>query len=156
MMRRAIAWATVTLHIKQYTTPEDSLTHIDIEQTATGGIKGTTELRTLDWQDREHSDHMFGELKGKSRWIETGSAEWAALDGFMKENWLEGEAENAGPKGERHVHSFVVNEERGWTAEQIWGFAIVAGERYYARRIVVAKGDTVLKVMLVYDWQGKQ
>jgi hypothetical protein len=40
-MRKAIGLATVTLHTKQY--EEDGVTHIDIDQTATGGIKGTTE-----------------------------------------------------------------------------------------------------------------
>jgi len=39
--RKAIGLATLTLHTKQY--EKDGVTHIDIEQTATGGIKGTTE-----------------------------------------------------------------------------------------------------------------
>lgn len=40
--------ATITLAVKQYR-DDDGVEHIDIEQTATGGIKGTTENRTLDW-----------------------------------------------------------------------------------------------------------
>lgn len=46
--RRAISLATITLDIKQYR-DDEGVEHIDIEQTATGGIKGTTENRTLDW-----------------------------------------------------------------------------------------------------------
>jgi hypothetical protein len=40
---------------------QDGTEHIDIAQTLTGGIKGTTELRTLDWQERQHSDESHGE-----------------------------------------------------------------------------------------------
>jgi hypothetical protein len=54
------------------------------------------------------------------------------------------------------VESFVNNEEKEWTAEQIWGFAIVDSQRYYTRRVVVKKGEEALKVRLVYNWQGKK
>jgi hypothetical protein len=154
MMRKAIAWATVTLSIKQYV-DDTNLTHIDTDQTATGGIKGTQELRQLDWIERPHDDHIFGKLVGKSRWIATGTPEYEALQAFMREGWLE-EGEQGGPNGESHVHSWVVNEEKGWTAEQIWGFAMVEEKRYYVRRVVVTKGKEVLSVRLVYDWQGTE
>jgi hypothetical protein len=148
LTRKAIAFATVTLHVKQYV-DENGVTHIDIDQTATGGIKGTTELRALDWVEREHVDHIFGELKGKNRW----STLDATNDAFLKEGWLEGDEENSGPNGERHMQGYVVNTKSGWTGDQMWGFAIVDGKRYYVRRVVVAKGDKVLKTRLVYDWQ---
>jgi hypothetical protein len=153
LTRKAIAFATVTLHCKQYTS-EDGHTHIDIEQTATGGIKGTTELRELDWTERSHVDHIFGSMKGKSRWITIDNPE--IPDDFLKEGWIEGEEENGGPNGERHIESFVDNEEKGWTGEQIWGFAIIDGKRYYTRRIIITKGSEALKVRLVYNWQGKK
>ena len=149
-MRKAIALATVTLHIKQYTT-EDGHTHIDIDQTATGGIKGTTENRELDWTERSHSDGIFGNLKGKSRWITLDAVE----DPFLKDGWLEGDEENGGPNGEKFVESYVVNEEKGWTGDQIWGFAIVDEKRYYTRRVTIKKGDESMSVRLVYNWQGK-
>lgn len=147
--RKAIALATVTLHVKQYI-DDAGLTHIDIDQTATGGIKGTSEIRTLDWVEREHNDHIFGDLKGKNRWCTLDVPD----DAFLKDGWLEGEEENSGPNGERHMQGFVVNEKNGWTGEQIWGFAIIDGKRYYTRRVVVSKGDKVLKTRLVYDWQS--
>jgi hypothetical protein len=161
LTRRAIAWATITLHTKQYVSSggdeDDGVTHIDIEQTATGGIQGTTEQRTLDWRERAHEDHLFGALKARSRWTDVADdGVWGALDPFLVDGWLEGEGERGGPAGERHVQSWAVNEERGWTAEQIWGFAVVEGERYYVRRVVVTKDETVLKVRTVYDWQGRK
>lgn len=148
LTRRAISWATITLHVKQYF-DDKGITHIDIDQTVSGGINGTTELRELDWMEREHSDHLFGKLKGKSRWVELDNAE--ITDPFLKDGWEDGTP--AGPNGEKFIQAWVVSEEKGWTADQIWGFAVVDGARYYVRRVVVQKGDTVLKVRLVYDWQ---
>jgi len=147
--RKAISFATVTLHVKQYTT--DGITHIDIDQTATGGIKGTTELRELNWTFREHDDHIFGHLKGKSRWLNLDLVE----DTWMKEGWLEGDEEKGGPGGEKHIQSYVENEKVGWTGDQIWGFSEIDGKRYYVRRVTIVKGDTTLKVRLVYDFQAK-
>jgi hypothetical protein len=150
LTRKAIGFATVTLHVKQYN-DDNAVTHIDIDQTATGGIKGTSENRTLDWTFREHQDHIFGKLNGKNRWVTLDLVD----DDFLTAEWLEGEEEKAGPKGETHVQSFVQNDEKGWTAEQIWGFATIDGKRYYTRRVTVKKGSEALKVRLVYDWQGK-
>jgi len=148
--RKAIGLATITLHVKQYV-DEKGHTHVDIEQTATGGIKGTTELREFDWQERSHTDHIFGALKGRSRWLGLDIVE----DPFLKDGWLEGEEEASGPEGEKHMESYVV-AEKGWTGDQIWGFAIIDGQRYHTRRVVITKGDTVLKARLVYNFQGKK
>jgi len=149
--RRAIGLATVTLDVKQYV-GDDGKPHIDIDQTATGGIKGTFEKRTLDWEIRAHTDHIFGDLKGRSRYLNLDAVE----DPFLKDGWLEGDEEKGGPNGEVHIESWVENEERGWTADQIWGFAIIDGQRYYTRRVTVKKGDEVQNVRLVYNWQGKK
>lgn len=148
--RKAISLATVYLSVKQYT-DDAGHTHIDIIQTATGGIKGTTELRELDWVEREHEDHLFGKLKGKSRWITLEDVD----EPFNKEGWLEGDEESSGPNGEKHIQSFVNNEEKGWTANQTWGFAIIDGQRYYVRRVVVKKGDEALMARLVYNFTKK-
>ncbi|KAH8594924.1 hypothetical protein B0O99DRAFT_594973 [Bisporella sp. PMI_857] len=148
LTRKAIGLATVTLHVKQYV--EDGTTHIDIDQTATGGIKGTTELRVLNWTPREHEDHIFGSLKGKSRWLTPELLD--TLDEHLKEGWIGTDEEKGGPNGEKFLESFVENEKAGWTAQQVWGFAIVEGERRYTRRVVVTKGETVLKIRMVYNW----
>lgn len=148
--RKAISLATVSLACKQYK-DEQSVTHIDIEQTATGGLKGTTELRVLDWSLREHDDQIFGKLKGQTRW----STFQDITENFLKEGWLDGDEEKAGPEGEKHVESSVVNEEKGWKAQQIWGFAIVDGQRYHVRRVVVTKGKEALMVRLVYNFVKK-
>lgn len=149
--RKAIALATITLHVKQYA-GEDGIIHIDIDQTATGGIKGTTELRELDWEEREHEDHIFGKLKGRSRWVSLDQVN----DAWAKEGWLTGDKEKGGPEGQLFMESYVDQQEKGWQGDQIWGFAIIDGQRYYTRRVVITKGDKVLKVRMVYNWQGKK
>ena len=147
LTRKAIGFATITLHTKQYT-DSDNITHIDIDQTATGGIKGTTEIRVLNWTEREHDDHIFGRVKGRSRWL----ANFDEIeDPFLKEGWLDVDSEKGGPNGELHIESSVVNQEKGWTAQQVWGFAIVDGKRHYTRRVIVTKGKEVVKVRLVYN-----
>lgn len=68
---------------------------------------------------------------------------------------MTGDEEKGGPNGELWVQSFAENQEKGWTGDQVWGFAIIDGVRYYTRRVVIKKGDKVLKVRLVYNWSGK-
>ena len=51
--------------------------------------------------------------------------------------------------------SWVESTDKGWTAEQIWGFEMVDGERRYTRRVVVAKGKTAILGWLVYDYVSK-
>ncbi|KAL4736033.1 hypothetical protein BDV11DRAFT_211583 [Aspergillus similis] len=56
------------------------------------------------------------------------------------------------------VHTFVRNlRGNGWTAEQIWGFEVINGERRHTRRVVVAntKGQYVL-ARLVYKNVGEE
>ena len=49
-----------------------------------------------------------------------------------------------------------VDAEKGWTGDQIWGFAIIDGKRYYTRRVKIVKGKDILKVRMVYNWGGKK
>jgi hypothetical protein len=70
----------------------------------------------------------------------------------LTEGWLD---EKVGPNGEGFVQNWAINEENGWTAEQIWGFSMIKGQRYKTRKILVTKGDTVLPLTLAYEWKGK-
>lgn len=157
MVRKAIGLATLTLHVKQYegppkppSTSTEPAVHIDITQTATGGIKGTTESRCVDTQWREHSDWLFGNCRGHSAWRSLDEIE----DPFLKKGWLTGEAEAKAPGGKTFMLSHVENVDYGWTASQIWGFQEVNGERRYVRNIVVAKDDQKVEIRLVYDYLG--
>lgn len=160
MTRKVVGLATVTLDAKQYNGPPSppgeptapEVTHIEIDQTGTGGMKGSTEKRCLDHLFRDHKDWLFGSCRGQSKWIKAEEIEdkWLAGNG----EWLEGEEEKGGPNGETHVLSHVESVDNGWTATQIWGFQLVGGERKYVRHIVVAKGAERVELKLVYDYLG--
>lgn len=144
LTRKAIGLATVTLHIKEYV-DESGVTHVDIQQTATGGVKGTAENRTLDDTFREHSDWLFGSVKGRTGWV-ASKAEIA--DEFLQKGWEASQAE--------FVVGYVESLDNGWTARQVWGFQEVNGERRHARNIVVAKGSERVEMRLVYDFYSAE
>lgn len=142
LTRKAIGLATVTLLIKQY--EKDGVVHVDIDQLATGGVKGTTELRQLDNAEGVHDDHVFGKCKGRSRWVKVADVE----DARLRQNWrpetLEAET----------IESNVENESAKWVAKQIWGFQDKNGKRYYARNVVILKGKERKEATLFYDYVG--
>lgn len=87
--RKAISWGTITLHVKHYRVDSEEgdkkIEKIDIEQTITGGIPGTTENRTLTWTERENEDHLFGSVIGKSRRIKAEELE----EEWLKTGWTD-------------------------------------------------------------------
>jgi hypothetical protein len=159
LTRKAIGAATVTLHVKHYAL-EDGTVKIDIDQVLSGGLKGSVEERTLDWQWRGHTDYLFGTVKGHNRYntlaavLEEAKGKGVTEEDaqFLAEGWLKETEEG------EVMESFVENEGNQWTAWQIWGFAEVGGERRYVRRIVVRKTagkEEVRRVRLVYDFAGE-
>ncbi|OJD19634.1 hypothetical protein AJ78_00365 [Emergomyces pasteurianus Ep9510] len=175
LTRKAIGLATVTLKISQKKNDAGTV-QMDIDQLLTGGIKGTAEHRSLDWSERPHKDHIFGEVIGQSRFIKAGEA---GADGRRRPNvdvqtktgneaedaavakFLRGEILANGDltdgfvvdeANEDFLQSWVRSQESGWTGEQIWGFEIIDGVRRYTRRVVVAKDGNVEKVRLVYTF----
>lgn len=141
MTRKAIGIATVTLHVKQYK-DDAGVVHIDIEQTASGGIKGTTELRHLDGVTGEHEDQVFGKVRGQASWVKISDVKHP----FLAKGWLpeteQGEA----------IKSDAESVSNGWKAEQIWGFEDIKGERRYVRHVVITKGGKEKTGRLVYDY----
>lgn len=181
-LRKALPYATVTLHVHEYADSADpKIYHIDVDQVITGGITGTKEVRTLDWTSREHVDNIFGAVSGKSRHFrgEKGRpaieyqtsvgkpeddakvqkflrgeilADGSASDGFIIDN----EGEEFGEGEGLFVQSFVESKDNGWTAEQIWGFEIVDGERRHTRRVAVVKNGQVELARLVYTFEARR
>lgn len=157
LTRKLVTSVTLTLDIKQFSAPPSppaeasapAVIHIEIEQTGTGGMKGTSEKRCLDNVFRDHKDWLFGHVKGQTRWA---NAEDVEEDAFLKSGWLEGEEEKKGPNGESHVLSYVESYDDGWTATQVWGFKTIEGERRHVRNVVIAKGSERVELQLVYDY----
>lgn len=143
MTRKAIGLATITLTIS-HTKNADGFDQIDIDQVGTGGIKGTTENRTLNNVEKTHSDHIFGEVTGTSYWTKLSEV----TDDFLKNGWL--------PESQEGdvISTNVVNKKDGWSAKQIWGFEQVNGERRYVRHALVEKDGKRVDTRLVYDYKG--
>lgn len=142
--RKALSIATVTLRVNHYTS-DDQKEHIDVSQTVTGGIKGTDENRILDWQERPHSDHIFGNVVGQSRRREIMDVD----DDFLSKGWDDTTKEHG------TIESWVVCGEGNWTAHQIWGFQVIDGERRYVRHLkFVSNNDNRKDKTLVYDYIG--
>ncbi|KAL2005636.1 hypothetical protein VTN00DRAFT_10129 [Thermoascus crustaceus] len=194
--RKAISYATITLSISEYAEADPAadnkpIVHIDVEQTATGGIRGTTEKRVLSWVEREHSDHIFGNCVGQSRFVrgskdENGKVrpdvdvqtkiggngvddntvrrflrgeilpDGTETEGFLVEEAKEGDGVELGEGEGIWVQSWVKNKDVGWTAEQVWGFETINGERRYTRRVVVAKDGQYQLGRLVYTFLGRK
>jgi len=179
IMRKTLSYATVTIYIHEYPDSEKpEIYHVDGQQVITGGIQGTKECRTLDWQEREHVDHIFGTLHGRSRHFSGVKGE----DGTVRPaleiqtsvgkpeadakvfKFLTGETLVDGSKSEGFavdeeavfMQSFVKNQDSGWTAEQVWGFEIVDGERRHTRRVVVTKNGEVEMARLVYAFKARR
>ncbi|KAF2459804.1 hypothetical protein BDY21DRAFT_299125 [Lineolata rhizophorae] len=165
LMRQTLKLATVTVGLRQYA-DSAGVTHVDAAQTLTGGIPGTTERRVLDWRWREHADHIFGELRGRSRFCDLGRDLGDGAAGpeedreFLRAGW----GREMRAEGGKAIESFVENEKAGWTGWQVWGFEddVKAngedgpGERRYVRHVVVRKGEEAVRIKMIYDYIGRE
>ncbi|KAI9732740.1 MAG: hypothetical protein M1818_007474 [Claussenomyces sp. TS43310] len=144
LLRKAIGVATVTFDISQKKTAE-GVDQFETEQRGTGGLKGTTEVTTLDDTPRETEDYVFGRVKSSSRWIQTAEI----ADEFLKSGWepavLEGEV----------VLTTAECAKVGWKSQTAWGFQVFDGKRYYTRRQVATKGKDRVECVMPYDYKPK-
>jgi len=150
LKRRAISMATVTLYVKHYK-DESGVEYIEIDQRLTGGIPGTIEKRILDWTDREHSDSLYGAVVGKSRRVQLDEIE----NEFLKKGWLQDTEQHGAINA--YAQSDTPKSGTSWTADQIWGFELVGGERRYARHVdFIGPEREHIQVRLVYDFYASE
>jgi len=147
LIRKAIGMITVTLVTKSYT-DDDGTYHVDIEQPGAAGIKGTTELRTVNGTWSEHEDHIFGAVKGTTNWKKLSEYKDDDEGNWLAKGWNAETVESG-----EVIDSYAESIKNGWVAIQAWGFEDISGERRYVRHVVVKKGDKVIKAKLVYDFQ---
>lgn len=153
--RKAIRYGTITLHIRHYRVdPEQGqgdqkIEKIDIDQTISGGIPGTSENRTLTWQERENNDHLFGPVIGKSRRVKADELdiEW------LKEGWTDDTYEHG--LVQAWAASDTPRSGTTWIGNQTWGIEKINGERRYTRHVDFTgpKGEKV-QTKLIYDYLG--
>jgi len=146
--RLAISNATIYLDVRHYK-DEQAVEHIDIVQTLSGGFGGTTEVRTLDWEERPHEDKIFGSVIGKSRRVSLTETE--IPEEFLRNGWTDDVQKH------HTIHGIVVSAgtDKTWRAEQTWGFEVIDGTRYYVRHVFFTGPEKeVIKARLVYDYTG--
>lgn len=171
-MRKAISLGTVSLSIKHYRVdseeePGKKIEKIDISQTITGGIPGTTENRTLVWKEKENYDHLFGSVIGKSRRVKADDLD----EEWLKEGWtddtlghglVQAYAESNTPKsgmtwvGNQVRAEIKCIQRRLFNRNQTWGMEMINGERRYARHVdfIGPSGEPDrVKVKLIYDYR---
>ncbi|KAF2017747.1 hypothetical protein BU24DRAFT_460754 [Aaosphaeria arxii CBS 175.79] len=96
-IRKSIALATIRLQITQHEDPplppnssKEKVQHIVCSQTASG-LKGTSEYHCADNQFRDHSDWLFGAVRGKAEWLELEELD----EPFLKKGWDSGAQHHA-------------------------------------------------------------
>ncbi|KAL2167382.1 hypothetical protein VTG60DRAFT_1371 [Thermothelomyces hinnuleus] len=158
IVRKAVSWATISGTITQ-TKDEKGRTIIRVEQTATGGLKAETETVQLDGSEQVHESAVFGSQRVRSRWLDLTSEHPAPgvsskeeIDPYLGEDWLEEEPE--GSPG--HVWVTATNDRAGWRVDQVWGFALVDGQRYHVKKFVATKGEGRVSARMVYAWVRAQ
>ncbi|KAL2158314.1 hypothetical protein VTH06DRAFT_4635 [Thermothelomyces fergusii] len=159
IIRKAVSWATITGTITQ-TKNEKGSTVITVEQTATGGLKAETEVTYLDGAEYVHESAVFGRSRVRSRWLDLdseqpapGVADKRDIDPYLREGWLKEEAEGSqGSPG--HIWVTSISEKGGWRVDQVWGFALVDGQRYHVKKFLATKGEGRAEGRMVYSWLG--
>ncbi|KAL1966314.1 hypothetical protein VTN77DRAFT_4667 [Rasamsonia byssochlamydoides] len=146
--RQVVNIVTLTEHINHITDSPNDVQRIEIEQRISGGFKGGNECRVLDGSEQRFDNEIFGTIKEWSTWSDLSDVE----DEWLKDGWLEGENERAGPKGEKHIKVFSTNEKFGWNVTAIWGFVGINGQRYHARKVVCKKGSEEARARGIYGW----
>ncbi|KAF8167759.1 LCCL domain-containing protein [Crassisporium funariophilum] len=145
LKRKAISYGTVTLSVKHY--KEDDVECIDIDQTITGGIPGTSETRRLIWTERELEDGVFGFVIGKSRRIKVDELDIE----FLKEGWTADTLEHGVVQS--YVESDTPKSGTTWIANQTWGMEEIDGERRYVRHVkFTGPQNEDIEARLVYDY----
>ncbi|KAI5242055.1 hypothetical protein E4T43_05023 [Aureobasidium subglaciale] len=125
---------------------ENGMEHIDNEQVTTGNIRNTEE-RVVDYEWHEKDDKVFGMVTGRSRFVKLDEIE----HDYLKQGW----DEKFLAEGDREVFQTIVDsvgKKPNWTADQVWGFEVVDGQKRHTRRIIVKRGKEEHKLRLVYDW----
>ncbi|KAF8203711.1 hypothetical protein BJ912DRAFT_870968 [Pholiota molesta] len=145
--RKAISLGTVTLSIKHFK-DDEGVEHINIDQTITGGIPGTTEERTLSWKEREHEDSLFGAVIGKSRRVRAEELDIP----FLQEGWTQDTLDHG--LVQSYVESNTPKSGTVWIANQTWGMEEINGDRRYMRHVKFTgpQGEDI-EAKLVYDYR---
>ncbi|KAL4916211.1 hypothetical protein BDW62DRAFT_202888 [Aspergillus aurantiobrunneus] len=146
-------------------------TPLDLVQRTSAGLGVIVDNRVLDWEERMHENYVFGRVITRAMFIageeegrpdvrvcvDGGGRDQEEVARFLRgEVYADGvgtgaggflvEAGSGSGGGEESgsglwVQTLECSEASAWSAETIWGFEMVNGERYLSRVVaVVGKG----------------
>ena len=148
LLRKAFKLATATFHIMQ-DTDSDGVERLTIDTVATGGIKGTREVRQLDGQWHANKDYVYGmcrHLNLRTKLSDLSDSDEDDL--FLKSGWSQDVLDD------NEIIMEKVDAEAGWKARGTWGFGKIRGERKHVRRYVFRRDEQVLRKLQVFDYAG--
>ncbi|KAJ5754155.1 uncharacterized protein N7511_008308 [Penicillium nucicola] len=117
------------------------------------GSSGTEDVSSLgpvfEVQTKSSGTDVERFLRGKT--IPDESKVVPSSGGFLVEEPESDQAQSQ--SGGLWVHSFERSVELGWTAEQVWGFEMIHGHRYFTRRVAVSGAEVkYICGRFVYDF----
>jgi hypothetical protein len=130
-------------------TDAEGIYHIESVQMGPAGFKGSTEARVLDGKWHDKSDFIFGPTKEKTEWIKLSDLSDTDEDDKYLKTGFDAETE----AGEV-INATIESVGAGWVGRQVWGFATVDGVRKHVRHITVRKGDKVVRLKMINDYEG--
>ncbi|KAF2866132.1 hypothetical protein BDV95DRAFT_612001 [Massariosphaeria phaeospora] len=142
LSRKAVNAAQITTQITLAGRgPSATLT---LANTANFNIKGTTEVRTLDWEWRDFKDYIWGAFQDRSRHVHKKNLAPTVSSG----EWLESlQGDDA-----TLIESEVRASDGAWTNRMLWGFKVFGSERFLIRHMEVRRGRESAHAVLVYDY----
>lgn len=157
VLRKAITMADIPIHITQQGEGVDTV--LVLEYIASFGLRGTTETRKLDWNQTTHKDFIFGEVKGRSKFV---SADEVSRDSSLKSLFEEfgmevqdivySEADAADGTWTSQMVSFLSINLLNFADYQLWGFEVLNGSRFFVRNARVCKSSAKARAQLVYNY----
>jgi hypothetical protein len=134
---------------------DEDIECVEIQNTANGGLKGTTVSIVVDNEVHKHYDYVFGGVTSRASRKSIGD-----LSVFNSENWdLKSSMEQVdGPAKDKCAGFLVVINEPDkelrsddWRAINVWGFETINGEKRYVRRVHFESPTFTKDLVIVYD-----
>ncbi|KAH7394281.1 hypothetical protein BKA66DRAFT_567238 [Pyrenochaeta sp. MPI-SDFR-AT-0127] len=142
LVRKAICRASTTISIRQEGV--GPATTIALDNTSNLGVQGTTEVRQLDWEFATHNDFVWGNVRGRSKFVSITDTP----AGFP--------AANARDDAQNEDSELLYNEiealNGSWKSQMLWGFEIIDGSRYFVRHVKASRGSEHATARLVYNY----
>ncbi|KAI1094280.1 hypothetical protein F5B19DRAFT_73178 [Rostrohypoxylon terebratum] len=151
IFQKLLPRATVTNRITQ-TTDESGFTRIQTYSKMSGGFEFNPEPYILD--GLEHAT-PGGIQRVRAEWVDfrrpkPTNVRGEPIDSYLTQGW----PEDSNATTWDHVYVHTKNDNGGWIVEDVWGFSLIDGKRYFVTRSLMRKGEYCMRMALVREWKG--